>query len=550
MDLSRFFIDRPIFAAVLSILIFTAGLIAIPNIPITEYPSVVPPDVQVRAIYPGANPKTISETVAAPIEDAVNGVDGLIYMKSVAGSDGTMQLDVTFALGTNIDLAAVQVQNRVAQAEPRLPEAVRALGITTQKQSPTLTMVVHLTSPDQRYDALYLANYANLHVHDELARLPGVGGAQLLGAGTYAMRIWLDPQRVAERGLNASDVVAAIREQNVQVSAGTLGGPPQPSATDLQLLINAQGRLVTIEDFSNIVLKTGPNGEVTRIADVGRVELGAADYALHALLDNQPAAAIPIFESPGANSIAISDSVRRKMAELATQFPAGMSWSVAYDPTVFVRESIRSVVQTLFEATLLVVIVVLVFLQTWRASIIPLLAVPVSIVGTFAVLWLLGFSLNVLTLFGLVLAIGIVVDDAIVVVENVERNIENGLSPRDAAHRAMGEVSGAHRRHCARANGRVRSDRVPRRRDWPILSAVRRHNRDLDHHLGNQLAHLVAGAGRDVAEARWGAARLRHSASSTRFLAAFFAASIEYSSGLRTATPPVSNASRCAPGAC
>jgi multidrug efflux pump len=442
MDLSRFFIDRPIFAAVLSILIFTAGLIAIPNIPVTEYPSVVPPSVQVRATYPGANPKTISETVAAPLEDAINGVEGMIYMKSVAGSDGVMLLNVTFKLGTDIDLAAVQVQNRVSQAEPRLPDAVRALGISTAKQSPNVTLVVTLTSPSRRYDALYLANYANLHVHDELARIAGVGDVGLFGAGTYAMRIWLDPERVAARGLNASDVVAAIREQNVQVSAGNLGGPPQPGANDLQLLVNAQGRLNTVADFGNIVLKTGRNGEVTRIADVGRVELGAADYALHALYNNQPAAAIPVYEAPGANSIAISNAVRAKMAELARQFPQGMGWAVPYDPTVFVRESIRSVVQTLFEATLLVVIVVLVFLQTWRASIIPLLAVPVSIVGTFAVLWLLGFSLNVLTLFGLVLAIGIVVDDAIVVVENVERNIEAGLAPRDAAHRAMREVSG------------------------------------------------------------------------------------------------------------
>jgi multidrug efflux pump len=442
MDLSRFFIDRPIFAAVLSILIFTAGLIAIPNIPVTEYPSVVPPTVQVRAIYPGANPKIISETVAAPIEEAINGVEGLIYMKSAAGSDGVMQLSVTFKIGTDIDLATVQVQNRVAQATPRLPDAVRALGVTTQKQSPTLTMVVHLTSPEKRYDALYLSNYANLHVHDELARLPGVGSTVVFGAGNYAMRVWLDPAKVAARGLNASDVVNAIREQNVQVSAGTLGGPPQPTESALQLSINARGRLASVEEFSNIVLKAGAGGAVTRLSDVGRVELGAADYSLHALLNNQPAAALVIFESPGANSIEISNNVRKTMARLAQQFPQGLTWEVAYDPTVFVRESIKSVVETLFEATLLVVIVVLVFLQTWRASIIPLLAVPVSIIGTFAVLWLLGFSINVLTLFGLVLAIGIVVDDAIVVVENVERNIHEGLTPRDAAHRAMSEVSG------------------------------------------------------------------------------------------------------------
>ncbi len=442
MDLSRFFIDRPIFAAVLSILIFTAGLIAIPNIPVSEYPSVVPPSVQVRAIYPGASPTVISETVAAPLEEAINGVEGMIYMKSVAGSDGVMQLDVTFKIGTDIDLAAVQVQNRVAQAAPRLPDSVRALGVTTQKQSPVLTMVVHLTSPNHEYDALYLANYASLHIRDELARLPGVGATFVFGAGAYAMRVWLDPAAVAARGLTASDVVNAIREQNVQVSAGSLGAPPQAREADLQLSVNARGRLVSQEEFGGVVLKTGPHGEVTRLADVARIELGSSDYSLRSLLNNEQAAAIGIFESPGANSIALSNTVRARMQELSRQFPAGVKFQVVYDPTVAVRDSIKAVIQTLLEATLLVVIVVLVFLQTWRASIIPLLAVPISIVGTFAMLWLLGFSVNVLTLFGLVLAIGIVVDDAIVVVENVERNIEEGLGAREAAHKAMSEVSG------------------------------------------------------------------------------------------------------------
>jgi multidrug efflux pump len=442
MDLSRFFIDRPIFAAVLSIIIFTAGLIAIPNIPISEYPSVVPPTVQVHAIYPGANPTVISETVAAPLEEAINGVEGMIYMKSVAGADGVMQLNVTFKIGTDIDLAAVQVQNRVAQASPRLPDSVRALGVTTQKQSPNLTMVVHLRSPKHTYDALYLSNYANLHVKDELARLPGVGQDIVFGGGTYAMRVWLDPEQVAARGLTAGDVVAAIREQNVQVSAGVLGAPPQKRESSLQVSVNAHGRLANVEEFGNIVLKAGPRGEVTRLADVARIELGASDYSLRSLLDNEDAAAIAIFESPGANSIALSDAVRARMAELSQQFPQDLQWSVVYDPTVFVRESIRAVIHTLLEATALVVIVVLVFLQTWRASIIPLLAVPISVVGTFAVLWILGFSVNVLTLFGLVLAIGIVVDDAIVVVENVERNIEEGRNAREAAHQAMSEVSG------------------------------------------------------------------------------------------------------------
>ncbi|HAI59206.1 MAG TPA: multidrug efflux RND transporter permease subunit, partial [Xanthomonadaceae bacterium] len=441
-NLSRIFVDRPILAAVLSIVIFVAGLIAIPNLPVTEYPEVAPPTVQVTAIYPGANPKTIADTVAAPLEEAVNGVENMIYMKSAAASDGTMVLSVTFALGTDIDLAAMQVQNRVAQALPRLPEAVRQLGVTTAKVSPNITMVVHLTSPDGRYDGLYLSNFANLNVRDELARLPGVGSAQAFGAGVYAMRVWIDPDQAAARGLTALDVVGAIREQNVQVSAGAIGASPQPDGATVQLLVNARGRLETPEQFGAIVLRTGDDGAVTRLRDVARVELGSNTYALNSLLDNEEAAAVVIFEAPGANSIALSDAVRATMAELKDGFPEGVDYAIAYDPTVFVRASIDSVIMTLLEAVLLVVIVVVVFLQTWRASIIPLLAVPVSIVGTFAVLLVLGYSINVLTLFGLVLAIGIVVDDAIVVVENVERHIEEGLSPRDAAHKAMSEVSG------------------------------------------------------------------------------------------------------------
>ncbi|MEO6172013.1 MAG: efflux RND transporter permease subunit, partial [Arenimonas sp.] len=441
MDASKFFIDRPIFAAVLSILIFTAGLIAIPQLPISEYPDVVPPSVQVTALYPGADPKTISETVAAPIEEAVNGVENMTYMKSAAGSDGTMSLTVTFKQGTDIDQAAVRVQNRVQQALPRLPETVRALGVTTAKSSPNITMVVHLTSPKKTYDSLYLSNYANLRVKDDLARLDGVGQALAFGAGNYAMRVWLDPQKAASRNLTATEIINAIREQNVQVSAGSIGASPQPKAAPLQLSINAQGRLTTPEEFGDIVLKS-EGGALTRLKDIARIELGANTYALRSLLDNKDAAAIVIFEAPGANSIALSDAVRHRMAELAKTFPKDLEWEVAFDPTVFVRESIKSVIETLLEAIILVVIVVVVFLQTWRASIIPLLAVPVSIIGTFAVLWVLGFSINVLTLFGLVLAIGIVVDDAIVVVENVERNITDGLKPLAAAHKAMSEVSG------------------------------------------------------------------------------------------------------------
>ncbi|MDN5679972.1 MAG: efflux RND transporter permease subunit, partial [Ewingella sp.] len=442
MDFSRFFIDRPIFAAVLSILIFVGGLISIPLLPISEYPDVVPPSVQVRAVYPGANPKVIADTVATPLEESINGVENMMYMKSVAGSDGVLVTTVTFRPGTDPDQAQVQVQNRVSQAQARLPQDVIRQGITTQKQSPTLTLVVHLFSPSGKYDSLYLSNYATLKVKDELARLPGVGQVQIFGAGEYAMRVWLDPNKVASRGLTASDVVNAMREQNVQVSAGQLGAEPMPTKSDYLLSINAQGRLQNEEEFGNIILKTSDDGTVVRLRDVARIEMGSGNYALRSQLNNKDAVGIGIFQAPGANAINLSDAVRDKMAELATRFPEGMTWKAPYDPTVFVRDSISAVVHTLLEAVLLVVLVVILFLQTWRASIIPLLAVPISVVGSFSVLYLLGFSLNTLSLFGLVLAIGIVVDDAIVVVENVERNIEEGLTPLAAAHQAMREVSG------------------------------------------------------------------------------------------------------------
>ncbi|WP_293769955.1 multidrug efflux RND transporter permease subunit OqxB [uncultured Pantoea sp.] len=442
MDFSRFFIDRPIFAAVLSILIFVTGMIAIPLLPISEYPDVVPPSVQVRAEYPGANPKVIADSVATPLEEAINGVGNMMYMKSVAGSDGVLVTTVTFRPGTDPDQAQVQVQNRVAQAEARLPEDVRRLGITTQKMSPTLTLVVHLFSPDNTYDSLYLRNYATLKVKDELARLPGVGQIQIFGAGEYAMRVWLDPNKVAARGLTASDVITAMQEQNVQVSAGQLGAEPLKKQSDFLLSINTQGRLENEQQFGDIILKTSDDGSLVRLRDVARIEMGSGSYALRSQLNNKDAVGIGIFQAPGANAIDLSNAVRAKMDELATRFPSDVKWAAPYDPTVFVRDSIKAVVQTLLEAVILVVLVVILFLQTWRASIIPLLAVPVSVVGTFSVLYLLGFSLNTLSLFGLVLAIGIVVDDAIVVVENVERNIEMGLSPRAAAHQAMREVSG------------------------------------------------------------------------------------------------------------
>ena len=442
MNIARFFIDRPIFAAVLSIVIFVAGAIAVWRLPVSQYPEVVPPSVVVRAMFPGANPKVIAETVAAPLEQEINGVENMLYMSSTSSGDGVMQLTVTFRLGTDVDAAQVLVQNRVSQALPRLPEIVRQFGVTTIKSSPDLLMVVHLVSPDDRYDNVYLRNYAVLQVRDVLARIPGAGEVRVFGAGDYSMRIWLDPDKVASRNLTAGDVVRAIREQNVQVAAGVIGAQPAPAGTDYQLNVNTSGRLITEEQFGDIIIKTATDGSVTHLRDVARIELGAGQYSLRSLLNNQQAVAIPIFQAPGSNAIELSDAVRSAMAELKQNFPEGVDYQVVYDTTVFVRNSIEAVIDTLLEAVALVVVVVILFLQTWRASIIPLVAVPVSIVGTFALMLAFGFSINALSLFGLVLAIGIVVDDAIVVVENVERNIAAGLAPRDATYKAMQEVSG------------------------------------------------------------------------------------------------------------
>jgi len=442
MNISDFFIKRPIFAGVLSTVIFLVGFIAMWRLPISEYPEVAPPTVVVRAVYPGANPKTISETVAAPLEQAINGVEDSLYLASQATSDGVMTLTVTFRIGTNLDNAQMQVQNRVSQALPKLPEEVRRLGVTTTKTSPDLLMVVHLYSPDGRYDDIYIRNYATLQVRDVLARLPGVGEVRVFGSGDYAMRVWLDPNKVAAKGLTASDVVAAIREQNVQVAAGSVGQQPSAGPVDTELLINTQGRLASEDEFGAIIVKTGPAGERVQLRDVARLELGASEYALRSRLDNKSAVALPVAQLPGSNAIATADAVRATMKELAAGFPEGLRYEIAYDTTIFVRSSIEAVVHTLFEAILLVVLVVILFLQTWRASLIPLAAVPVSLVGTFAVMHALGFSINALSLFGLVLAIGIVVDDAIVVVENVERNIHLGHAPVEATKRAMREVSG------------------------------------------------------------------------------------------------------------
>ncbi|HZX72197.1 MAG TPA: multidrug efflux RND transporter permease subunit [Rhodanobacter sp.] len=441
-NIAQFFVDRPIMAAVLSLLFVITGSIAVFQLPISEYPNVVPPTVVVHASYPGANPKVIAQTVATPLEEQINGAEGMLYTSSQSTSDGALTLTVTFALGTNLNTAQVDVQNRVAQALPKLPEEVQRLGVTTQKSSPDLTMVVHLTSPDKRYNMLYLSNYARLHVKDVLGRLDGVGDVQIFGAGEYSMRVWLDPQKLAQRSLTTGDVIKAIQEQNVQVAAGALNAPPGPSNSAFQLNINTRGRLVSADDFRNIIVRTDANGGVTHLSDVARVDLGSNNYALRSLLDNQPAVALPIFARPGSNAIQISDEVRATMAQLKQDFPQGVDYSIVYDPTVFVRGSIEAVAHTLMEAILLVVLVVILFLQTWRASIIPLVAVPVSLIGTFAIMYLAGFSLNALSLFGLVLAIGIVVDDAIVVVENVERHIELGESPKEATRKAMREVTG------------------------------------------------------------------------------------------------------------
>lgn len=441
MSFPRFFIDRPIFAIVLSVLMMIGGIVAFFHLPLSEYPAVTPPTVQVTASYPGANPQVIAETVAAPLEQVITGVEGMLYMTSQAATDGRMILTATFAQGTNADMAQIQVQNRVSRALPRLPEEVQRLGVVTQKTSPDILMVVHLLSPDKRYDPLYISNYAYLQVRDELSRLPGINDVLVWGAGEYSMRLWLDPDLIAARGLTAGDVISAVREQNVQVAAGSVGQAPDSSAA-FQVTVNTLGRLTDEEQFGDIIIRTGDNGQVTRLRDVARIEMGADAYALRSLLDGEPAVALQIIQSPGANALDVAQAVRDTMQRLQTNFPEGLVSRIAYDPTVFVRASLESVAITLMEAILLVVIVVVVFLRNWRASLIPLMAVPVSIIGTFAVMHLMGFSLNTLSLFGLVLSIGIVVDDAIVVVENVERHIENGEEPTQAARRAMGEVTG------------------------------------------------------------------------------------------------------------
>jgi hydrophobe/amphiphile efflux-1 (HAE1) family protein len=439
---THFFIDRPIFASVLSILIVIVGGLSLVTLPIAQYPEIAPPSVMVRAVYPGANAKVLAETVATPIEQEVNGVEDMLYMSSQASNDGVMQLTVTFKPGTDLDNAQIQVQNRVALAEPRLPEEVRRQGISIRKRSPDLTLVVNLISPNGRYDSVYLSNYAQLQIRDALARLPGVGDVTIFGSREYSMRVWLDPNKVAARDLTASDVVQAIREQNIQVAAGVVGQPPVQHGVDFQFTVTAMGRLENESEFADIIIKTGKDGQVTRLKDVARIELGAKDYTAQLNLDGRPTVGLAVFQLPGSNAIETKEAVVRAMETLKQRFPADLDYLLVYDTVVFVQQSIQAVVGTLFEAILLVVAVVLIFLQNWRATVIPMLAVPVSLIGAFAVMSALDLSLNTLSLFGLVLAIGIVVDDAIVVVENVERNIALGLNARDATRKAMGEVVG------------------------------------------------------------------------------------------------------------
>jgi hydrophobe/amphiphile efflux-1 (HAE1) family protein len=443
MRFTHTFIDRPILATVVSVFITLIGLGALFVLPVAQYPEIVPPTVQVTTSYPGASAEVVAQTVATPLEQQINGVENMIYMSSQSTGDGKLTITVTFSIGTDLNVAQMLTQNRVQDALPRLPDDVQRLGVQVRKATPTILLAVHLYSPDATRDMLYLSNYATLHIKDALARLPGVGDVQLFGARDYAMRIWLDPDKVAAYRLNASEVLAALRAQNVQVSAGLLNQPPVPGNGAYQINVQTLGRLATPEQFADIVLKTDDRGRVTRIRDVGWVEVGAADYGSTAYMDRSDGLPLLIFAQPGANSLAVEHEVLSTMAELKKDFPAGVDSIVIYDPTIFVAKSVREVATTIFVAILLVVGVVILFLQTWRASIIPVVAIPISLIGTFLVLYALGISLNNISLFGLVLAVGIVVDDAIVVVENVERNISAGLSPTDAAHRTMDEVGGA-----------------------------------------------------------------------------------------------------------
>ncbi len=443
MKLSQFFIERPIFATVVSIFIVIAGGLSVFTLPIEQYPQVAPPTIQVSATYPGANAETVANTVATPLEQEINGIEGMLYMSSQSTADGRMTLTITFELGTNLDEAQVLVQNRVAVAEPRLPEPVRRLGVVTRKNSPDLMMVINMFSPDGTYDQTYIGNYAVLQIRDQIRRIDGVGDVLLFGASEYSMRIWLDPDRIQNLGLTASEVIASLRAQNIQVASGIINQPPVPEQNAFELSVQTQGRLIEPEQFANVVVKSGVDGQIVRIKDIGRVELGAQSYVTKGYLRDKPAIALPIFQRPGSNAIETADAIIAEMQRLSTSFPKGLAYEIVYNPTEFVEQSVAAVLQTLLEAVVLVVLVIMLFLQTWRATIVPVLAIPVSLIGTFAVMAALGFSLNNLTLFGLVLAIGIVVDDAIVVVENIERKMKEGMALKPATKETMDEVGGA-----------------------------------------------------------------------------------------------------------
>lgn len=441
--MGRFFVSRPIFAAVISILLTIVGIVSYFQLPVEQYPQIAPPSIVVRATYPGADAATVAATVATPLEQEINGVENMLYLSSYSTADGAMSLTITFELGTDLDAAQVLVQNRVAIAEPRLPQEVRALGVTTTKSSPDLMMVVHMLSPDESFDQLYVSNYARSRVRDRLVRLDGVGDLIIFGEREFSARVWLDPDKLASLGLTAGDVVGALREQNVQVSGGSLGAPPNASDSAFQVAVTTQGRLQTPREFGRVIVRASEDGRVVRVRDVARVEIGARSYITNSYLNNKPAVALGIFQRPGSNALASADEIISVMDELSEDFPAGLEYQLVYNPTEFIAASVNAVYKTIFEAVLLVVIVIIVFLQNWRTALIPLLAIPVSLIGTFAVMLALGYTLNLLTLFGLILAIGIVVDDAIVVVENVERNIADGMSPREASARTMDEVQGA-----------------------------------------------------------------------------------------------------------
>ncbi|SFI93682.1 hydrophobic/amphiphilic exporter-1, HAE1 family [Phyllobacterium sp. CL33Tsu] len=443
MRFAHFFVDRPIFASVLSIVLLIVGGIAYTQLPVAQYPEIAPPTIVVRTSYPGADAQTIADTVATPIEQEVNGVENMLYMSSYSTADGSMALTITFKLGTDLDQAQVLVQNRVSIAEPRLPEEVRRLGVTTTKSSPDLMMVIHVLSPNNRYDQLYASNYARTRIRDVLLRLDGVGDLTIFGEREYSLRIWLDPQKLAAYGMTASDVVQSLRDQNVQVSGGSIGGPPTSGNSAFQYTVTTEGRFSDARQFRYVIVKASDTGRLVQLQDVARIELGAKDYVTNSYLDGSPAVALGIFSRPGTNALATSETIQETMKELAKDFPDGLTYNIVYNPTEFISESINEVYKTIIEAVILVALVVLVFLQSWRTAIIPIVAIPVSLIGTLAILLAFGFSLNMLTLFGLVLAIGIVVDDAIVVVENVERNLSSGMTPKQAAHVTMDEVGTA-----------------------------------------------------------------------------------------------------------